>query len=89
MGNELTHHLFLNLEGAKQPTHNCRDFFHYQNHMDLCWWQVDNELLWPDLSRWGQVTQICVSKVTKIGSDNGLLPQWHQAIISTNAGTSV
>ena len=29
---------------------------------------------------------ICVSKLTIIGSDNGLLPRWHQAIIWTNAG---
>ena len=28
---------------------------------------------------------ICVSKLTIIGSDNGLLPGRHQAIISTNA----
>ena len=29
---------------------------------------------------------ICVSKQTIIGSDNDLLPGWHQAIICTNAG---
>ena len=29
---------------------------------------------------------ICVSKLTIIGSDNGLLPGRHQAIIWTNAG---
>ena len=29
---------------------------------------------------------ICVSKLTNIGSDNGLLPGWRQAIIWTNAG---
>ena len=28
---------------------------------------------------------ICDSKLTIIGSDNGLLPGWHQAIIWTNA----
>ena len=27
-----------------------------------------------------------VSKLTTIGSDNGLLPDWRQAIIWTNAG---
>ena len=41
-------------------------------------------------SRWpthlGQVTHICVSKQTIIGSDNGLSPGWRQAIIWTNAG---
>ena len=32
------------------------------------------------------MTHICVSKLTIIGSDNGLLPERHQAIIWTNAG---
>ena len=30
--------------------------------------------------------QICNSKLTIIGSDNGLSPDWHQVIIWTNAG---
>ena len=34
---------------------------------------------------WGQVMHICVSKLTIIGSDNGLSPDWRQAIIWTNA----
>ena len=38
------------------------------------------------LTHWGRVTYICVSKPTTIGSDNGLLPGWRQAIIWTNAG---
>ena len=38
------------------------------------------------LTRWGRVTHICVSKVTIIGSDNGLSPGRRQAIIWTNAG---
>ena len=39
------------------------------------------------LTHWGQVTHICVSDLTSIGSDNGLLPGRRQAIIRTNAGT--
>ena len=39
------------------------------------------------LTHWGRVTHICVSKLTSVGSDNGLLPGRHQAIIWTNAGT--
>ena len=35
---------------------------------------------------WGRVMYICVSKLTIIGSDNGLSPGWRQAIIWTNAG---
>ena len=38
------------------------------------------------LTHWGRVTQICVSKLTIIDSDNGLSPGRRQAIIRTNAG---
>ena len=38
------------------------------------------------LIHWGRVTHICVSKLTIIGSDNGLSPGRRQAIIWTNAG---
>ena len=38
------------------------------------------------LTHWGRVTHICVSELTIIGSDNGLLSDRHQAIIWTNAG---
>ena len=33
------------------------------------------------LTQWGRVTHKCVSKITIIGSDNGLSPGWRQAII--------
>ena len=39
-----------------------------------------------NLNHWGRVTHICVSELTIIGSNNGLLPERHQAIIWTNAG---
>ena len=39
-----------------------------------------------NLTHWGRVTQICVSKFTIIGSDNGLSPIRRQAISCTNAG---
>ena len=38
------------------------------------------------LTHWGRVTHICVTKLTAIGSDNGLSPARRQAIIWTNAG---
>ena len=38
------------------------------------------------LTHWGRETHICVSELTSIGSDNGLSPGRHQAIIRTNAG---
>ena len=36
------------------------------------------------LTHWGWVTHICISKLTTIGSYNGSLPGWHQAIIWIN-----
>ena len=41
--------------------------------------------LWV-LTHWGRVTHIWVGKLTIIGSDNGLSPGRHQAIIQANAG---
>ena len=38
------------------------------------------------LTHWGQVTHVCVSRLTTIGSDNGLSPGQRQAIIWTIAG---
>ena len=38
-----------------------------------------------ELTHWGRVTHICVSKLTTIGSDNGLSPGRRQAIIWTSA----
>ena len=35
----------------------------------------------PILTHWGRVTHICVSKLSILGSDNGLSPGWCQAII--------
>ena len=40
----------------------------------------------PNLTHWGRVTHICISKLTIIGSDNGLSPGRCQTIIWTNAG---
>ena len=42
--------------------------------------KIDNTL-----TLWGRVRHISVSKLTIIGSDNGLSPDRHQAIIWTNA----
>ena len=39
------------------------------------------------LTHWGRGTHICLSRLTITGSDNGLSPGRHQAIIWTNAGT--
>ena len=39
-----------------------------------------------ELTHWGWVLHICISKLTVFGSDNGLLPGRRQAIIWTNVG---
>ena len=49
-----------------------------------CTWLIGCWLI--SLTHWGRVTHICISKLTTIGLDNGLLPDWHQAIIWTNGG---
>ena len=46
-------------------------------------WTIDNLF---NLFNWGWVTHACVTKLTIIGSDSGLVPSRHQAIICTNAG---
>ena len=51
----------------------------------MCFYQYPG-LAMSELSHWGRVTHICVSKVTIIGSDNGLSPGRRQDIIWTSAG---
>ena len=57
---------------------------------------LDLDEFWPNgychlphlstlLTHWGWVMHICISNLTIIGSDNGLLPGWLQAIIWNNA----
>ena len=43
------------------------------------------DMVTDNLTHWGRVTHICIGKLTILGSDNGLLPGWRQAIIWTNA----
>ena len=57
----------------------------------IIWIQLSQQLiaviiLMVRLTHWGRVMHICVSKLTIIGSDNGLSPDRRQAIIWTNAG---
>ena len=63
-----------------RQTDNCVVFiWEYQ-------YQKRQSLYWTYLTHWGRVMHICLSNLTIIGSDNGLLPDWHQAIIWTKAG---
>ena len=55
------------------------DCMAYKDYMELAVWE-------RPLTHWGRVMHISVSKLTIIGSDNGLTPTRHQAIIWTNVG---
>ena len=48
--------------------------------------QFKRYLFKRSLTHWGRVTHICFSKLTIIGTDNGLSPGWRQAIFWTNVG---
>ena len=48
--------------------------------------QISHSIMHSLLTHWGRKTHIYVSKLTITGSDNGLSPGRHQAIIWTNAG---
>ena len=62
-------------------------YFHSKIHF---YWCIKShafaQIFFLCLTHWGRVTHICVSKLTIIGSDNGLSPRRRQAIIWTNAG---
>ena len=51
-------------------------------------WNIRHDALYSIsmLTHWGRMTHICVSKLTTIGSDNGLSPGRRQAIFWTNDG---
>ena len=49
----------------------------------MVWWHQVTSRYW---THWGQMTHICVSKLSIIGSDNGLSSGRPQAILWTNAG---
>ena len=58
------------------------------HHLIQCWPTLCYHMVslgHKDLTHWGLVMHICISKLTTIGSDNGLSPGRRQAIIWTNA----
>ena len=71
-------------------------FYYILKHLSILpipWRLIYKELmhhpymfLCNDLTHWGRVTHICISNLTIIGSDNGLSPDWCQAITWTNVG---
>ena len=68
-------------------THTENGHFMYKSASLCCAWPHRMSGLYlKSLTHWGRVTHICVGTNTNIGSDNGLSPGRHQAIIWTNAG---
>ena len=65
-----------------------RKMFPFQDFIMLWLLMISNTFSQDHLSltHWGRVTHICVSKLTIIGSDNGLSPGRRQAIVWTNDG---
>ena len=72
-------HVFLRKSETKIPYLIINIFLVISQHW--CRW-----LKFCHLTYWGRVTHKWVSKLTIIGSDNGLSPGQHHAIIWTNAG---
>ena len=70
-----THHLF------KIVLTICKNKIQYRN------FGIFNPNATGGFIHWGRVTHICVNRLTIIGSDNGLSPGRHQALIWTIDGT--
>ena len=58
------------------------------NYFQVCFIPIRAGSTWISgvSTHWGRLTHICVGKLTISGSDSGLSPERHQAIIWTNAG---
>ena len=71
----------------RQHTFRC-SYFHLLRERRMFQGNIDHHATTTCcvLTRWDRLTHICVSKLTALGSDNGLSPVWRQAIIWTNAG---
>ena len=59
---------------------------HYFTNIDPIQWHICLSFGLNVLTLCARVTHVCIGKLTIIGSDNGLSPGLHQAIIRTNAG---
>ena len=60
---------------------------HILSKLNVMWWGIHyHRSARFFLTHRGRVTHICVSKITIIGSDNGLSPDRRQTVIWTNAG---
>ena len=75
----------ITLSFYSQNTHNKHPIAHLWGwDMECLMWVWSLMYGLPSSTHWGRATHICVSKLTIIGSDNGLSPDRRQAIIWTN-----
>ena len=83
-------HLFKNWNNGWEKVRCSFKYFDlwnsFRNVYCFCWLLLPSIITSEWLTDWGRVTHICVSKLTIIGSDNGLSPGRRQAIIWTNTG---
>ena len=73
------------------PWHKLTVFINSKPTLDVAWHKDSNYCVCLrcntcPLTHWSRVIHICVSKLTIIGSDNGLSPYRRQAIFWTNDG---
>ena len=82
-------HIGINLQSVYPiNSPNLQDSWTWRNLKWYCigpYWPKPSCWRRTELTHWGRVTHICVSKLTSNGSDNGLSPGRRQTIIWTNA----
>ena len=59
---------------------------HTHTYIYIVYISHKNEFHGNPITHWSRVTHICINKLIIIGSNNGLSPVQHRAIIWTNAG---
>ena len=86
-GDAITHRCLRYLLLVRKSSYVYKSLGYFSSHNPQI--RISHEVCCHDiypLTHWGRVTHICVSKLTTIGSDNGLSPGRCQAIIWTNDG---
>ena len=80
------HNFVISVRSARKAYANLSWSGYYQDYYPDVLPLTQITTVTQPLTHWGRVTHICVSKLTIIGSDNGLSPGRRQAIIWTNGG---
>ena len=74
--------IYFSISGFMNSNYYTSPCIHHNSHL---FFRIRNKMIYQ-LTHWGRVTHICVSKLTIVGSDNGFSPGRRQAIICTNTG---